>query len=389
MAKKKAKKKAAPKPKKTTKKSSSSSSGLKVTTDSSGRIVSASDSSGSYSVDSSGKTTKTSSSKAKPAPLPILKKPVPSVKMPAGKQPAAAGGAGLQMDYNRAIADIYAQRPDLQGLYGPDGRAKDPNDPRVQGIPTILDWAEQYGSKEHGSLQGYTKRAQNAPPFQEEGEFPSTGDPALDAILAQLQAQIQAQQEAGQMINPKIELTPSEVKKFLDQATGEIDPYYAEQITSVRQDLDRNLDELEQSYQLQKKQYESDFKENLGSKREDLAGVGLTFSGARGQQEKALVENQGRQLEASAAAAGSRAAKAIADTESKIGSRNLSSLSMPNLVEYGASTEGTGGLTARRTLNFGTQGNVTGDLEYNKNRDIRALSDYFQQQEITRRTLNF
>ncbi len=305
-----------------------------------------------------------------------------------GNKSQAPSQAG---DALQTIADIYSKRSDLQSFYGSDGRAINPNDPRIQGLPTILDWAEQYGSKEYSTLNGYKKNAPQMPEDGEyaEGEFPTTGDPNLDAILSEMQKRIDAAQAAGQMINPRIELTPAEVKKFLDQATDEIDPYYAEQVKMIRADLDRNLDELNQSYEQTKEQYQADFQKNLGSKRESLADTGLAFSGVRGQQEKSLVDDQNRELEATALTASSRAKKVIADTESRIGSRNLGSLLMPNLTEFQATNEGLGGFKSRRTLDFAADGNITGDVEYNKNRDIRSLSDYLQAQEVTRRTLNF
>lgn len=296
----------------------------------------------------------------------------------------APGGDSLQ-----SIADIYAKRPDLQGLYGTDGRAINPNDPRVKNIPTILDWAEQFGAKEYSQLQGYSKQPAAPPVPGVEGQFPTTGDPKLDAILAEMQKKVNDAQANGQMINPNIELTPAEIKKFLDQATSEIDPYYASQIAAIRKNLDMSLDELQKSYDLQKQQNEADFKANLGVQQEQLADTGLAFSGARKQRENALVSDQNRMLEDKAASASSKAASAILDTETKIGSRNLANLQMPNLVQYEASTENGGRLKNKRSLNFGTRGGQTGDVEYNRNRDIRSLSDYLQSKEIQRKTLNF
>lgn len=316
-------------------------------------------------------------------------------------QSTTPGGApigGLQMDYHMAIAEIYAKRPDLQGLYGADGRAINPNDPRTINIPTILDWAEQYGAKEYSALNGYSKATagsssrSTASSGNNAGNgtsIPSTGNAQLDQILSQLQTQITNAQANGQMINPNIELTPAEVKKFLDQATKEIDPYYSSQITAIRQNLDRSLDELEQSYQIQKKQDEADFKKTLGNKREDLAGTGLAFSGVRGNAEKTLAEDQNRSLESTALSVKSKARGLVTDAENRIGSRNLASLKMPNLVQYGASTGGDGSIYNKRTLNFDGLGNITGDLEYSKNRDIRTLSDYLQTQAVKKKTLNF
>lgn len=296
---------------------------------------------------------------------------------------------GLQMNYHQVIADTYASRPDLQALYGPDGKAINPNDPRVAGIPTILDWAAQFGAKEYSALQGFTRDWTPAGGGSAQTGGFSTGDSNLDEILNKLQEQITNAQANGQMVNPNIELTPADVQKFLDQAKNEIDPYYASQINAISGDLTRNLTDLQKSYELQKQQYESDFQKNLSGKREQLAGAGLAFSGNRGAQEAGMVADTNRQLEASAQSAASKAGDILAGVEQKVGSRNLASLTMPNLVQYQASNAGNGGFNTARTLDFSRTGNITGDLEYSQNRDVRNLSDYLQGQEIKRRTLNF
>ena len=67
----------------------------------------------------------------------------------------------MAIDQNR-LQQIYQARPDLQQVYNPDGTAKDPSDPRIAHIPTLADWASQYGLKEdptldpaYGSLSKY------------------------------------------------------------------------------------------------------------------------------------------------------------------------------------------------------------------------------------------
>jgi hypothetical protein len=318
-----------------------------------------------------------------PAPSPSPT-PAPTSTQTTTSQPAQSGG--LQMNYDGILADIYAQRPDLQELYGTDGRALNPNDPRVAGIPSILDWAEQFGSKEYNTLQGFNAAQYGQP--QQPTEY-STGDPNLDALLGQFDQLLQNQAAQGKQFDPNIELTPDVVKKFLDQATKEVSPYYQNQIKVIRKDLDNNLGELMKAYQLSKQQAESDFKANLSAKREQLAGDGLAYSGVRGQQEQKLREDTSRSLESAANSAASKARSAILDTESKIGSRNLNNLSFSGLTEFDADTAGSGGFTSGRSLNFGTIGGVTGDLEYNQNRDVRNLTDYLKSQEVQKRTLNF
>lgn len=323
-------------------------------------------------------------------------------------------GPGLGFDPDQALGDIYASRSDLQELYGSDGRAINPEDPRVAGIPTILDWVQKFGQNEYPVLQGYVGTpgsggtgtgsgggsggnggygaggatgsggtgAGGASPY-------STGDPTLDGILQRFEKYIADQTAAGNKFNPNIELDPATVQKFLDQATGEIEPYYQNQIKVIKDNLSSNLSDLQKSYELNKKQSEAQFKTGLATKRENLAGSGLAFSGVRGQQEKSAVDAASLEQEQEALSTTNKLRGALQDAESKIGSRNLSSLQFPNMTEFQATAAGEGGFTAGRTLNFAPVGDVTGSIEYNQRGDIRQLSDYLQGQEVAKRSLNF
>lgn len=216
----------------------------------------------------------------------------------------------------------------------------------------------------------------------------TTGDPTLDGILGALQGHIDTQLANGQKINPNIEITPSTVQQFLDQATNEIDPYYKNQYNVIKSDLSRNLDVLSKSYDINKRQNENQFKQDLNNKREQLAGNGLAYSGFRGQQEKQLATDANLNNESAALKAGSAASDAISAAEKTIGSDNLPG-NYPSLSEYGASTAGSGSFNPTRTLNFGPIGGITGSDQYSQRGDIRSLQDFLTNQEVTKRTLNF
>src|SRR3990167_3821904 len=92
----------------------------------------------------------------------------PAAQGPGGApQPAAGGGTTTSsltdpVFMQNALQMIYSRRPDLQAVYNPDGTAKNPNDPRVAGIPTLQDWARQYGFGAEALLSGF-KSAEGAP----------------------------------------------------------------------------------------------------------------------------------------------------------------------------------------------------------------------------------
>lgn len=191
------------------------------------------------------------------------------------------------------------------------------------------------------------------------------------------------------MVNPNIEITPEQVQAFIDQAEAEVEPYYSNIIRVAKDSLNRGLQDLQKQYELDKQAFEANFKQNLDTRREDLAGRGLAFSGNRGRQEQNMADAANLSLEKSAQSASQAAQNAVSAAEVKLGSRNITDLSLPNLSQYTASTSGAGSVSASRTLPFSTLGGVTGDVEYNRNQDVRQLSDFLQQQEVRKRVLNF
>lgn len=217
----------------------------------------------------------------------------------------------------------------------------------------------------------------------------TTGDPKLDAIYSQLSDFLHSQIEAGQTINPNIQLTPADVQKFIDQASAEVDPYYKSQIDAIKGDLATNLNYLSQQYTLKNQAEGQSFQKNLADTRESLAGNGLAFSGVRGQQENNLQTSEQNTLDSSAAAASKAASDAASAAGKQIGSRNLSDLNAPTLSGYSADLSGNGGVNATRALNYFNPGNTTGSLEYAANADKRNLSDFLQQQEVQKRSLSF
>lgn len=214
-----------------------------------------------------------------------------------------------------------------------------------------------------------------------------TGDPTLDALYGRLDKMIQDQAASGSKFNPNIELTPAVIKQFLDQATNEVEPYYRNQINLIKGDLHNNLDNLQKNYDIQKRQNENQFKQDLSNKRETLAGQGLSQSGFRGQQEQSLATDNALTQEQAAANASAAAKNAVLAAEGKIGSRNIDTLG--SFSQYAPTLSGGGSFAPTKTLNFGPTGGVTGSLEYSQAGDVRSLSDFLKSQEVQKRSLNF
>ena len=224
---------------------------------------------------------------------------------------------------------------------------------------------------------GYLNQSQPAQPGQpgQPGQQPDTPpkydtrNKEMNDMLDILNKRIDELSAAGKVVNPNIELTPMEVQKFLDQATTEIDPYYASLLGSIKDDLTKDLQLLQKEYDIQKKGAETGFKESLASTRESLAGRGLAFSGVRGQEEQSMADTQQRQLDLSALGMERGLGGSYRNLESQIGTSNLPSI--PQFNASTVSTEGAGSFGTGRQLNFSPTGNIYGTIPAQRTTDIQ------------------
>src|SRR3990167_3656426 len=212
-----------------------------------------------------------------------------------------------------------------------------------------------------------------------------TGVPEIDGIINRLYKMIEDNLSQGQQINPNIELDPSVIQGFLDQASSEIEPYYSSQINLMKDDLGKNLEYLSKQYTLGKEESEAKFKETLAGSREQRAGTGTVFSGGRGRQEQAFGESQSRNLEQSALETQRQAQGQYSQAERTIGSRNLSGITTPSFESFSASPEGAGSFTPGRNLSFTGTGDVVGSLERERLTSERSRANELEFAERQRR----
>lgn len=216
----------------------------------------------------------------------------------------------------------------------------------------------------------------------------TTGNTQLDELYAEMKAYLKKIQDSGQIVNPNIALSPSEIQGFLDQAEGQISPYYQSQFATVKNDLKSNLEYLQKNYDIEQENAKAEFTKSLGTARESAAGAGTVFSGGRARGEQDLASTQNRALEQYGLTTQEKARSLVTGAEGKIGSGNLQEITLPQFGMNTASTSGRGGFTPSRTLSYGGTGGVTGSLEYEKRKEARDLGDYLAQQESKRRSLN-
>lgn len=169
----------------------------------------------------------------------------------------------------------------------------------------------------------------------------NTGDPAQDTLLTELQKYITDQQNAGLKINPALNFDQATLDKFLTTAQSQIHPYYAQQIDAIKQDVLKAAPEILQNYNNDVADKQSTFQNNLGTARENYAGSGLAFSGARGKGELGMQDTQNRDLTSLSQTYSDKLYDLGRTAEQKIGSSATPSLG--SLTNYSADLSGNGG----------------------------------------------
>lgn len=217
----------------------------------------------------------------------------------------------------------------------------------------------------------------------------STGVPELDELYNRMEKYITDLQAQGKKLNPNIEISPQTAQQFLNQATSEIEPFYAQKFRAIEENVRRNLSEQQRSYELQKEGQQAQFKQNLENIRERNAQAGTAFSGRRNLQEQQAQESQQRSLEGLGLSTGSQLGGTLRSAESQIGTGRTLGLGVPNVNVPTATTAGQGDFTSGRSLDFFAPQGVTGSLEYSQRADTRQLQDFLKDQEVKRRVLSF
>lgn len=270
--------------------------------------------------------------------------------------------------------------------------------PAVTSTPQNNQQATQIQEK-IDALKGQAQNAQNAG-YGEGGRFAGqdipanvldgsydTGNPQLNDMLLQLQQYLDRVKASGQVVNPSVELSPSQIQGFLDQASREISPYYASQIGAIKDDLTKSIDNLQKQWEIQKETDQATFKQNLATQRENNAGSGLAFSGVRGAAEEGLVSAQQRSLDLGALQTENQLGGNLRTLEGKIGSSNLPTL--PTFQGSTVSATGEGGFGAGRTLNFAPTGGVSGTLPGQQTTDIQKRKNELETSAREGRVLDF
>ena len=164
--------------------------------------------------------------------------------------------------------------------------------------------------------------------------------PELSALLPGLESILNKALESGKVINPNIEISPTQIQQFLTQATTELEPYFQERLGLLKNDIDVSMKRLMEDYQKGIERAKDPFKQALATQAESEAQAGTTFSSGRQEREKRNIDVQQNKLEDFT----STTERNIQDTglayEKEAGSNLARSLNLPGLTGFTATTEG-------------------------------------------------
>ena len=194
--------------------------------------------------------------------------------------------------------------------------------------------------------------------------------PELQSSYLQLLRSLEDKIEAGEVINPDIEINPEQAAKFLTQAQNELDPFYAEQIGNIRQDLDTSFTRLQDDFDKGIRRAEDPFKQNLEAQAQQEADRGLAFSSGRQEREQRSVDQQQQSIDDFATQAQRNVQDASVLGERKLGSDVFGTIQRPDLQ---SATVGTQGFTRTPSRNlFTPQGELIGDIPKQRETAIRG-----------------
>jgi len=187
-----------------------------------------------------------------------------------------------------------------------------------------------------------------------------TGNAQLDAIVAGLQTTLNQMIASGQVINPNIALSPSDITTFLNQAKGIIDPYFSSQISQIQEGLSQNLTSLQQQWDNEQQADQLAFQQSLAQTREANAGAGTALSGGRSLQELQSTQGEQNTINQQQNALQGQAQSAVNSAAQQIGSNMTNTLPFN---AYTASNQGLGSVNQSGSINYAPVNVTQGSLE--------------------------
>jgi len=214
------------------------------------------------------------------------------------------------------------------------------------------------------------------------------GKLSMEGQLAQIQLQLAHEKvlEAGKVVNPNIEISMEQVKKFTDDALTELDPYYQEQIGNYKDDLDTSISRLTEDFNTGVRNSEDPYKRNLAVVAENEAQAGTVYGSERKVRENINVENQQRAIDETSRDLGRRIEDQYTKAERTLGSDVISGIDTPTINEYKVSNQGIQQSGSRDLFN--PKGGLVGSLQKEKEVALKGRVSELKEDYRKKRILN-
>lgn len=177
---------------------------------------------------------------------------------------------------------------------------------------------------------------------------------------------------AGKELNPNVELSPEVLKKFTEDATAQLDPYYQEKFGLEKNKFETSISNMMADYNKNLGRVDTGFKETLGAQAQGEAESGTAFSSGRVQREGRTIDLKNQELQDYTTGIQRTGQELATDYEKQFGSAGLRTLNIPGLTEYKASTGGVAP-SATRSL-YAPLGNIALG-EQNKARELAIKNE--------------
>lgn len=315
----------------------------------------------------------------------------------ANLQPGQTGNDVLQLQ-KYLVANGYMTQEQMNtgpGIYGPQTTAAVNKLQQTLGVDNSSG-PGYWGPRTISAISKQSTTQGSTNPFVSDLLSDPTKSDAFNALPPELQAlfletsnSLNKAIEAGKVVNPSIEITSKQLKQFYDQAVTELDPYYKEQFSTLKGDLDLSLSRMAEDYNKSIQRAADPFKQALADQADQEASQGTAFSSERNRRESTNVLNQNQALDDAFQSVQRNTQDMLRGYEGKVGTDKARSLNLPSLSSYSANTSGFSA-GASRTLDPGLLGGISyGSVGADRETNLQSRANQLEQSYRQNRILDY
>jgi hypothetical protein len=304
------------------------------------------------------------------------------------------GTSSLNLDdLKSALTQTPAQATSVTINNTPNKLATPPqnlgNDPQ-SGLPYVNPNAPQgpYGVQgagaSLGASNGASGSASSAPDLS--GLPPGYAD-----LYNQLETYLKKLQANGQVLNPNIQIDPSQTATFLAQAHNEIDPYYSGQLKLAIDTLSKSVNYATGTQANNEANAQTKYGRDLSTLQGNLADQGFSQSGIRNKQENNLAEDTQNTIDEGRRTLAYNIGNASNTFAQKYGSASAPSFSMgasPRVLAGESKFDTSGPNSNLYTLSPNVYDGLVGSEQYQQRADVSNRSSQLESAFRTTQGIN-